>query len=76
MHGQADGAGASGPHRAAVGPGVQGAAAPQLEKAPRTEGLEPDPRAWDERVPVLGVGVAEGREELAAADLGGGGALC
>ena len=75
-HGQADRAGASRPHRAAVGPGVQGAAAPQLEKASSAEGLKPEPRAWGERAPVLGVRVAEGRDEPAAADVGGGGALC
>lgn len=63
-HGQADGPGASRPHRAAVAPGVQEAAAPQLEKAPRAEGLEPEPRAGGERSPVLGAGVAEGRGEF------------
>lgn len=79
-HGQADGPGASRPHRAAVAPGVRGAAAPQLEQAARAEGLEPEPRAGRERAPVLGAGVAEGRGELgwaqAAATLGGGSALC
>lgn len=64
VHRQADGPGASRPHRTAVGPGVQGAAAPQLEKAPRAEGLEPEPRAGGERAPVLGAGVAEGRGEF------------
>ncbi|KAK2108401.1 hypothetical protein P7K49_013566 [Saguinus oedipus] len=61
VHGQADRPGAGRPHRAAVGPGVRGAAAPQLEKAARAQGLEPEPRAWSERAPVLGAGVAEGR---------------
>lgn len=64
VHGQADGPGANRPHRAAVGPGVQGVAAPQLEKAPCAEGLEPEPRAGDERAPVLEAGAAEGWSEF------------
>lgn len=78
-HGQADGARAGRSRRAAVGPSIHGATAPQLEKAPRAEGLEPEPGAGGERAPVLGMGVAEGPDELswapATAALGGGGAL-
>lgn len=60
---QVDGPSSGHPHHAAVGPGVQGTAAPQLEKAAGAEGLESEPRAGGERLPVLGAGVAKGRGE-------------
>lgn len=65
-HHQVNGPSSGHPHHAAVGPCVQGAAAPQLEKAARAEGLEPEPSAGGERLPVLGAGVAKGRGENSA----------
>lgn len=59
-HHQVDGPGAGHPHGAAVGSGIHGTAAPQLEKTACAKGLEPEPRAGSERPPVLGAGIAKG----------------